>query len=58
LRLFSFGGYALALAPLALVLFGAYDSYPFQAMNYTSKIKSKIPPYYVLRFVDKLRHQA
>jgi len=29
LRLFSFGGYGLALATLALVVFGAYDSYPF-----------------------------
>jgi len=28
LRLFSFGGYGLALAAMALVLFGAYDSYP------------------------------
>jgi len=28
LRLFSFGGYGLALAVLALVDFGAYDSYP------------------------------
>jgi len=28
LRLFSFGGYGLALAVLALVVFGAYDSYP------------------------------
>jgi len=28
LRLFSFGGYGLALAELALVVFGAYDSYP------------------------------
>jgi len=33
LRLFSFGGYglalaALALAALALVIFGAYDRYP------------------------------
>jgi len=28
LRLFSFGGYGLALVALALVLFGAYDSYP------------------------------
>jgi len=27
LRLFSFGGYGLALAALALVVFGAYDSY-------------------------------
>jgi len=30
LRLFSFGGYGLALAALALVVFGAYDSYPTQ----------------------------
>jgi len=28
LQLFSFGGYGLALAALALVVFGAYDSYP------------------------------
>jgi len=28
LRLFSFGGYGLALAALALVGFGAYDRYP------------------------------
>jgi len=28
LRHFSFGGYGLALAALALVVFGAYDSYP------------------------------
>jgi len=28
LRLFSFGGYGLALAALALVVFGAYNSYP------------------------------
>jgi len=28
LRLFSFGGYGLALAALALVVFGTYDSYP------------------------------
>ena len=27
MRLFSFGGYGLALAALALVVFGAYDSY-------------------------------
>jgi len=32
LRLLSFGGYGLALAALALVVFGAYDSYP--AKNY------------------------
>jgi len=28
LRFFSFGGYGLALAALALVVFGAYDRYP------------------------------
>jgi len=28
LRLFSFGGNGLALAALALVVFGSYDSYP------------------------------
>jgi len=28
LQLFSFGGYGLAVAALALVVFGAYDSYP------------------------------
>jgi len=28
LRLFSFGGYGLALAALALGVFGAYDNYP------------------------------
>jgi len=32
LRLFSFGGYGLALAALALVVFGAYDSYPFNSI--------------------------
>jgi len=30
LRLFSFGGYGLAFAALALVVFGAYDSYPLR----------------------------
>jgi len=33
LRLFSFGGYGLALAALALVVFGAYDSYPTKQEN-------------------------
>jgi len=33
LRIFSFGGYGLALAALALVLFGAYDSYPEDAIS-------------------------
>jgi len=34
LRLFSFGGYGLALAALALVVFGAYDSYPQRCENW------------------------
>jgi len=29
LQLFSFGVYGLALAALVLVVFGAYDSYPY-----------------------------
>jgi len=33
LRLFSFGGYGLALAAMALVVFGAYDSYPLSARD-------------------------
>jgi len=35
LRLFSFGGHGLALAALALVVFGAYDSYPSEKMLYS-----------------------
>jgi len=42
LRLSSFGGYRLALAALALVLFGAYDSYP---KNKT--YKEEILPYVI-----------
>jgi len=38
LRLFSFGGYGLALAALALVVFGAYDSYPSE--QYVAEPKS------------------
>ena len=33
MRLFLFGGYGLALAALAFVVFGAYDSYPVQARD-------------------------
>ena len=42
MRLSSFGGYRLALAALALVLFGAYDSYP---KNKT--YKEEILPYVI-----------
>jgi len=38
LRIFSFGGYGLALAALALMVFGAYDSYP-KVHTYTSETK-------------------
>jgi len=34
LRLFSFGGYGLALAALALAVFGAYDSYPAEETQF------------------------
>jgi len=38
LRLSSFGGYGLALAALALVVFGAYDCYPkIKSSNNASK---------------------
>jgi len=37
LRLFSFGGYGLALAALALLVFGAYDSYP---LKYSAFLRS------------------
>ena len=33
MRLFSFGGHGLALAALALVVFGAYDSYPAETSD-------------------------
>jgi len=36
LRLFSFGGYVLALAALALVVFGADDSYPIFTIKFFS----------------------
>jgi len=39
LRLFSFGGYGLALAALALVVFGAYDSYPIQKLSNQKPLK-------------------
>jgi len=43
LQLFSFGGYGLALAALALVVFGAYDSYPFTPhLSTTAGLKIKI----------------
>jgi len=41
LRLFSIGGYGLALATLALVVFGAYDSYP--TSNILSAVRVPYP---------------
>jgi len=38
LRLFSFFGYGLALAALALAIFGAYDSYPTPDISRISKV--------------------
>jgi len=41
LRLVSFYGYGLALAALALVLFGAYDSYPTKTSLENAPIKTE-----------------
>jgi len=46
---FSFGGYGLALAALALVGFGAYDSYPKRPFfsffsDYSKRINVHISP--------------
>jgi len=38
LRLFSFGGYGLALAALAIVVFGAYDRYPNEEQDQTLRL--------------------
>jgi len=46
LRLFSFGGYGLALAALALVVFGAYDSYPNQSIDQSiNQLINQFKPY-------------
>jgi len=42
LRLFSFGGYGLALAALALVVFGAIECPPERRRDYHNKEKSFI----------------
>jgi len=41
LRLSSFGGYGLALAALALVVFGAYDSYPHALHSLRRKVSGQ-----------------
>jgi len=45
LRLSSFGGYGLALAALALVVFGAYDSY----LSWKESKRKSIPFNWVLK---------
>jgi len=62
LRLFSFGGYGLALAVLTLVVFGAYDSYPFvltvqtlkyvKAISYNKSWKFEHQPRKPLRYLS------
>jgi len=54
LRLFSFGGYELALAALTLVVFGAYNSYPY--LN-TGKIKLDMSQY-ALAFLELETHNS
>jgi len=49
MQLFSFGVYGLALAALALVVFGAYDSYPKQSLRcllsgFATKLKQGARP--------------
>jgi len=50
LRLFSFGGYGLALAALALVVFGAYDSYP-EFLNKNQQLTEDLISIFVLLIV-------
>jgi len=42
LRLFSFGGYGLALAALALVVFGAIECPPFLSPVFKIEVSIKI----------------
>jgi len=44
LRLFSFGGYGLALAALALVVFGAIERPPAKARRGKKKFETKAGP--------------
>jgi len=66
LRLFSFGGYELALAALALVVFGAYYSYPIKtiltqisatARKVASKKQPPNGPYFKIMFFLTMSHQ-
>jgi len=53
LRLFSFGGYGLALVALALVVFGAYDSYPV-----SSKCASAIAPLMMKQWITEVKKKT
>jgi len=55
LRLFSFGGYGLALAALALVLFGAYDSYPNPkpSLQFPVDVQEEIPGSIIIIFIKE-----
>ena len=64
MRLFSFGGYGLALAALALVVFGAYDSYPsYQEVRFvvcTGKARLSVSQIFVsvTKSFLRVRHQS
>jgi len=50
LRLFSFGGYGLALAALALVVFGAYDSYPLNTRGEKISLSKSSERYDLIKY--------
>jgi len=53
LRLFSFGGYGLALAALALVVFCAYDSYPSSLPKTATSFFRGLPTKISLKILNK-----
>jgi len=55
LRVFSFGGYGLARAALALVVFGAYDSYPKFTI---SKVHVCNPTFLQAQFSERKKKKA
>jgi len=61
LRLFSFGGYGLALAALALVVFGAYESYPLDRNHFiifNDRISARVSKTIALRWLMHVRPPA
>jgi len=59
LRLFSFGGYGLAPAALALVVFGAYDSYPlFSRDPYEGRVVNVISLISAMSFLDPKKKES